>query len=88
MQLNANKFALAAGEAVGVLYLACAILVAIAPGAATKFFGYLLHAVNLAALIDAKAMTLGGVVIGLIEVFIYTFIAFYLLAWFYNRSVK
>ena len=88
MKFEQNKLALAGAEAVSVLYLACVVLVWIAPGLAVKFFSYLFHGINLAAITSAAGLNLGAVVIGLIEAFAYTYASLYLFAWFYNRSVK
>ena len=88
MQFPQNKLALAGAEAVSVLYLACVILVWIAPTLAVKFFSYLFHGINLAAITSAGGLNLGAVVIGLVEAFAYTYAGLYLFAWFYNRSVK
>ncbi|MBI2050974.1 MAG: hypothetical protein HYT31_04170 [Parcubacteria group bacterium] len=88
MQLQQNKLALAGAEAVSVLYLACVILVWIAPAFAVKFFSYLFHGINLAAITTDAGLNLGAVIIGLVEAFAYTYASLYLFAWFYNRSVK
>ena len=88
MQFNQTKLALAGAEAVAVLYLACVILVWIAPSLAVKFFSYLFHGINLAAITSSSGLNFGAVVIGLIEAFVYTYIGLYLFAWFYNRMAK
>ncbi|MDP1709960.1 MAG: DUF5676 family membrane protein [Candidatus Komeilibacteria bacterium] len=88
MKFEQNKLALAGAEAVGVLYLACVILVWIAPTLAVKFFSFLFHGINLAAITSSSGLNFGAVVIGLIEAFAYTYVGLYLFAWFYNRSVK
>lgn len=88
MQFNQNKLALAAAESVSILYLACVILVWLSPTLAVKFFSYLFHGINLSAITDASGINLGAVIIGLIEAFVYTYVGFWLFAWFYNRSVK
>ena len=43
MKLDARAFGLAAGVAAAVLFLFCAIAVAIAPEATTAFAGHLIH---------------------------------------------
>ncbi len=88
MKFEQNKLALAGAEAVAALYLACVILVWIAPGLAVKFFSYLFHGINLAAITDTDGIRLGAVLVGLIEAFAYTYAGLWLFAWFYNRSVK
>ena len=67
MQFPPNKLALSGAEAVAVLYLACVILVWIAPTLAVTFFSYLFHGINLAAITSAAGLNFGAVVIGLIE---------------------
>jgi 2TM family of unknown function (DUF5676) len=43
MRLDARAFGLAAGGTAGVLFILCALAVAIAPEATTAFAGYLIH---------------------------------------------
>lgn len=88
MKFEQNKLALAAAKSVSILYLACVILVSLAPSLAVKFFSYLFHGINLAAITDIEGIRLGAVLVGLIEAFVYTYISLWLFAWFYNRSVK
>ena len=88
MKFEQNKLALAAAESVSILYLACVVLVWIAPGLAVKFFSYLFHGINLAAITDTQGIRLGAVLVGLVEAFAYTYIGLWLFTWFYNRSVK
>lgn len=86
MELNTKKFALAAAETGAVLYIACALLVAIAPDLAMTLLGWLAHVTNTETL--ARSVTMTGVVYGLIQVVIYVYIAAYMFSWLYNRSVK
>lgn len=86
MELNIQKFALAGAKTAGILYIACAAFVAIAPDLAMTLLGFLAHVTNTEAL--ARSVTMSGVVYGFIQVVVYVYIATFLFAWFYNRSVK
>lgn len=86
MELNTKKFALAAAETGAVLYIACALLVAIAPDLAMTLLGWLAHVTNTETL--ARSVTMTGVVYGLIQVVVYVYIAAYMVSWLYNRSIK
>lgn len=88
MQLQSKKFALAAAGTGAILYLACAVLVAIAPEFAVKSFDYLFHGITMQTLAAPETMTLGRVVIGLIQVVIYTYLLGWVFAGLYNRLTK
>ncbi|KKQ34240.1 MAG: hypothetical protein US50_C0056G0008, partial [Candidatus Nomurabacteria bacterium GW2011_GWB1_37_5] len=74
MQLNTNKFAMAAGGTMGIVYVVCAIFVAIAPDFAMKLFGWLVHLVNVDKFAGDVQITLGGFIIGLVQAVIYTYV--------------
>lgn len=86
MEINTQKFALAAAETAAILYVACAAFVAIAPELAMTLLGWLAHVTNTEAL--ARSVTMTGVVYGLIQVVIYMYVSVMLFAWLYNRAVK
>ncbi len=86
MELNTQKFALVAAETGAILYVACALFVAIAPDLAMTLLGWLAHVTNTDT--PARSVTMTGVVYGFIQVVVYMYVAIYMFAWFYNRSVK
>lgn len=86
MELNTKKFALAGAETGAVLYVACALFVAVAPDLAMTLLGWLAHVTNTDTL--ARSVTITGVVYGLIQVVVYVYIMTFMFAWLYNRSVK
>lgn len=86
MELNTQKFALAGAETAGILYIACAAVVAAAPDLAMKLLGWLAHLTNTEGL--ARAVTMSGVVYGIIQVVVYVYIMLWIFATLYNRSVK
>ena len=83
MELNKNKFALAAAAVMGVWSVICAILVALAPALTLKLFSWMVHLVNLEA-----GVTFPGVVYGVIEVFVLTYITAYVFSWLHNRFIQ
>ena len=82
MKLDARAFGLAAGTAAAVLFLICALAVAIAPEATTAFAGHLIH-VDLSGM--TRILTLGSFVGGLVCWFACTTLTFWLVAAVYNR---
>ncbi len=86
MEFNTQKFALAATETAGILYIACAAFVAVAPKLAMTLLGWLAHVTNTEVL--ARSVTMSGVAIGLVQVVVYVYIMTWIFASLYNRSVK
>ncbi|MEK7460563.1 MAG: DUF5676 family membrane protein [Patescibacteria group bacterium] len=86
MELNTQKFALAAAETAGILYIACALFVAVAPELAMTLLGWLAHLTNTDAL--ARSVTMSGAILGFIQVVVYVYIAVWIFTSLYNRAIK
>ena len=84
MRLDARAFSLAGGVAAAVLFIICALAVAIAPGPTTAFAGYLIHT-DLSGM--SRSLTVGSFVGGLIGWAVGTSLTFGLVAAVYNRLV-
>ena len=82
MRLDARKFGIAIGITAGALFALCALAVAVAPGSATAFFGYLVH-MDLSSL--PRTLTIGSFIGGTIAWAIGTALAFGFVAALYNR---
>ncbi len=82
MRLDARAFGVAAGATAAVLFILCALAVAIAPGPTTASAGYLIHA-DLSGL--SRSLTFGSFVGGLISWALGTALTFWLVAAIYNR---
>ena len=82
MRLDSRCFGLAAGATAGVLFILCALAVAIAPEATTAFAGYLVH-VDISGI--TRTLTFGSFVGGLICWTLGTALTFWLLGAIYNR---
>jgi len=83
MELDKNKFALAAGATMGAWYVICAALVATAPELAMKLFSWMVH------LIDLKVeVSFPEVIYGFAEVVVLAYITAYVFAWLHNRFMK
>lgn len=65
MRLDSKALALAAGGAAAIWFAICALFVAIAPGATSTFFGYVLH-LDLTAI--ARPLTWSSFAGGLVAV--------------------
>ena len=82
MELNKNKFALAAAAIMAGWSLICAILVAVAPDLTLKLFSWMVH------LVDLKAgVSFPEALYGVVEVFALTYVTVYIFAWLHNKFV-
>jgi len=84
MEFDKNKFSLAASAVMGVWYVICATLVALAPDLAMKLFSYMVHLVNL----EAGLVGWPEAIYGFVEVIVLTYITAYVFAWLHNRFMK
>ena len=82
-KLNIRRVALSLAVVSAILYLACALLVFIAPNFAVTLFSNLFHGVDITT--TAKAVTFLGTLLGLIEIVVYSLIAGGLFALVYNK---
>jgi hypothetical protein len=82
MRLDPKAFGLAAGLAAVMLFVVCAIAVALAPDATTALAGFLIHA-DLGDF--RRTLTWGNFVGGLLGWGVGTALVFSLVAAFYNR---
>ena len=88
MELDKNKFSMAAAGTMGIVYVVCAVFVALWPDFALQLFGWLVHLVNVDKFAGDVAITAGGLIIGLVQVLVYTYIGTYVFAWLHNRFMK
>ncbi|MBI2640340.1 MAG: hypothetical protein HYW91_00425 [Candidatus Sungbacteria bacterium] len=88
MELNKNKFSLAAAATMGVVYVVCAVFVWLWPDFALKLFGWLVHLVNVDKFAGDVAITATGFVVGLVQILVYAYVGAYVFAWLHNRFMK
>jgi small-conductance mechanosensitive channel len=88
MELNKQKFSLAAAATMGILYVVCAVFVWLWPDFALKLLGWLVHLVNVDKFAGDVAITSGGLLAGLVQVLIYTYVGAWIFAWLHNRFLK
>lgn len=81
-KLNARVVSLSLAAVSGILSLLCALLIALAPGTAVKFFGSIFHGMDVTRI--AAPITLSGVITGLIAIVIVALITGWLFAVIYN----
>ena len=84
-QINKNGFALAAGGAMGIIYVVCAVFIALWPNFALQLFGWLVHLVNVEKFAGDVAITFGGLIAGLSQAVVYAYIGAWLVAWLHNK---
>ena len=88
MNIDQNKFSLALAGTFGVIYVLCAALVALAPGVALKLLGWVTHIVNVDKFAGDVEITAVGLIVGLIQILAYSYLAARLFSFFYNRLTK
>ena len=84
-RINKSGFALAASGAIGVVYIVCAVFVALWPEFALQLFGWLVHLVNVEKFAGDVAMTLGGFILGLVQAVVYAYVGAWFIAWLHNK---
>lgn len=85
MKLKIKAFALASGAASAIIYVIGCIIFAIAPGFTLKIFSYIGHA---DFSIFTKVFNFGNFILGLIILFVVSYLSGALFAWFYNKFLK
>ncbi|MBI2625366.1 MAG: hypothetical protein HYW70_03490 [Candidatus Nealsonbacteria bacterium] len=72
----------------GIVYAVCAAFTAIAPDAALKFLGWMLHIVNVEKFAGGVEVTFVTFILGLLPILLYTYLTAYLFAWLYNKLLS
>lgn len=88
MTFHKQKLSLAAAETTGLMYVICAIFVALWPDFSLRLLGWVTHIVNVDKFAGDARLTVFGFLGGLAQVLIYTYIAVWIFASFYNRSLE
>jgi len=83
-RLNAKRVGYSLAAVSGIVYLACAILVAIAPSWTVSFFGALFHGIDITQ-IARTPVPLGSTVLGLVEIVVLGYVVGWLYAKIYNK---
>lgn len=84
-QINTQGFALASAGVMGMIYILCAVFVALWPDFALQLLGWLVHLVNVEKFALDVAITFGGFLAGLVQAVLYTYIGAWILAWLHNK---
>lgn len=87
-KINTGGFAKAAAGIMGLVYVVCAIFIALWPGFALQLLGWLAHLVNVEKFAGDVAITFGGFLAGLAQVVIYSYIVAWLVARLHNKFCK
>lgn len=80
--LQKNKFAFAVADVMAAVGALCAGLVAIAPEFSAKLAGSIMHLVNID---PTMKLSWGAFIIGLVQVWVYSYILAYIFAWLHNK---
>jgi len=87
MKLDTKAISLSAMAVGGILYIACALAVLIAPAGTLSFFNYLFHGIDLTS-IAKTSITIAQFVIGLIITLVGSYIIGWLFTAIYNKIAK
>ncbi|MBS3065885.1 hypothetical protein J4229_02455 [Candidatus Pacearchaeota archaeon] len=82
-KLSPKVVALSLAVVSGILYIVCAILLALTPAGTLALFNNLFHGIDLTS-ITKTSVTFGSTLIGLIEIVVYALITGWLFAKVYN----
>ncbi|MDO8508651.1 MAG: DUF5676 family membrane protein [Nanoarchaeota archaeon] len=82
-KLNEKKVAFSLAIVAGIVYIVCAILVAIAPAWTVNTFGALFHGIDISQ-IAKESVSLGNTITGLVEIVVLALIVGWLFAKIYN----
>ena len=88
MELNKQKFSLAAAGTMGIVYVVCAVFVALWPDFALQLFGWLVHLVNVDKFAGDVAITFGGFIWGLVQTVVYTYVGAWIFAALHNKFMR
>ncbi|MEK6886340.1 MAG: DUF5676 family membrane protein [Nanoarchaeota archaeon] len=83
-ELKPNKVGLSLGIVSAVFYLACALFIASASSFALSVFNILFHGIDFTS-IAKTSFTFGETILGLVVIFVTTYIAGAVYAWIYNK---
>ncbi len=83
-KLNTKRVALSLAIVSAIFYIACALLIAIAPDFTMNLFSNLFHGIDITQTADTS-ISLGSTFIGLVEIIVYSLIAGWLFALIYNK---
>lgn len=86
--INNGKFAQNIAGVSGVVYIACALFVALFPGLSLSLMSALTHLNLSVAFGGGMRVAFGGFISGLIQVLLYSYVLAHLFAWALNRSAK
>ncbi|MBS3174414.1 hypothetical protein J4440_00875 [Candidatus Woesearchaeota archaeon] len=87
-KLDVNKFSLATAATMGIIYIVCALFVALWPNFALQLFGWLIHLVNVDKFAGDVQITFVGVIIGLLQILVYTYVSALIFALLHNKFIK
>lgn len=88
-RLNPVTTGLSLAITIGLLYLLCALIVAVAPGPSMALLGMMAHGLNIAPLTQqVPPMTLAGLLISLLFIMAYSFLAGLLFCWTSNALTR
>ncbi len=88
MELDIQKFSLAAAATVGILFILCAAFVALWPALALQMVGWLVHLTNVEKYVSDVGVNWTGAFFGFIQAVVYTYLGALIFAWLHNRFLK
>ena len=81
-KLSAKRVSLSLAAVAGIISIVCALLILIAPQATMNLFGAIFHGIDISQI--TKTITLGGALLGTVEIIVMALIVGWLYAKIYN----
>jgi len=82
-KLSVKRVSMSLAVVAGIISIVCALLILIAPQATVNLFGEIFHGIDISQI--TRPITIGGALLGTIEVMIIALIAGWLFAVIYNK---
>ncbi len=83
-KLSPRRVALSLAIVSAILYVACALFIFIAPDFTLSLFSNLFHGIDITQIADTS-ISLGSILLGLVEIIVYALVAGWLFAFVYNK---
>ena len=83
-KLNEKKVAFSLAGTSGIIYIICAVLIAIFPTGTVKTFGFLFHGIDISK-ISRESVPFTSTILGLIEIIALSLVVGYIFAMIYNK---
>lgn len=86
MQIKPHALGIAFASTTGILYILCAVIIALSPRSSMSFFNYFFHGIDLTKIATSN-VSWGSFFLGLILSLLVSYIGAFIFGLIYNRAV-